>query len=377
MYVPRAQLDTLKRLVEPGKAVLIFGARRVGKTTLLQQFLKDAHLGTLLVTGEDIEVRGYLESQSLEKLRAFVGTHELLAIDEAQYVKQIGLNIKLLIDHVPGLRVVATGSSSFDLARDTGAPLAGRQYTLRLFPLSQMELASIESPHETSARLELRMVYGSYPEAVVATGDEQRQRFLRELAGSALFKDIFQLEGVRKPEKLTRLLRLLAFQIGREASTSELGSQLGMSKGTVDHYLDLLEKVFVICALRGYSRNLRKEVTKSRRYYFWDNGIRNALINNFNTLSVRGDVGELWENYVVMERLKCNEYAGRHADMYFWRTYDRKEIDLVEEQAGRLHGYEIKWSPKPLRAPRDWSTAYPDATFEVIHPKNYLDFITA
>jgi predicted AAA+ superfamily ATPase len=320
-------------------------------------------------------VRSYLESQSIEKLRAFVGDHALLAIDEAQYVNRIGLNLKLLVDHVPDLMIVATGSSAFGLARDTGAPLAGRQFTLRLHPLSQMEISSIEKPHESAANLEMRPMYGSYPEVVLTKDIQRRELLLRELVSSYLFKDIFQLEGIRKPDKITRLVQLLAFQIGNEVSITELGTQLGMSKNTVDHYLNLLEKSFVIHHLSGFSRNLRKEITKSRRYYFWDTGIRNAVINNFNPLDLRNDAGMLWENYIISERRKRNEYTGRFVDSYFWRTYDRKEIDLVEEHAGELHGYEIKWGDKPAFAPKDWSRSYPGAGFEVINRNNYLSFI--
>lgn len=375
MYIERIQLTRLKELIEPGKAVLVFGSRRAGKTTLLDHLIRDSGSGTLYVSGEDIAVRSYLESQSIEKLRAFIGDHTLLVIDEAQYVDRIGLNLKLLVDHVPGLRIVATGSSAFGLARDTGAPLAGRQYTLRLHPLSQMEIGSIEKPHETASSLEMRMLYGSYPDVVLTPDIKRRELLLRELVSSYLFKDIFQLEGIRKPDRITRLVQLLSFQIGGEVSVTELGTQLGMSKNTVDHYLDLLEKSFVIYSLSGFSRNLRKEITKSRRYYFWDNGIRNAAINNFNPLDLRNDVGMLWENYIMSERLKRNEYTGRSVNPYFWRTYDRKEIDLVESFGRELHGYEIKWSAKPVRPPRDWTRSYPEATFQVINRQNYLPFI--
>lgn len=375
MYIEQIQLARLKELIEPGKAVLIFGSRRAGKTTMLEHLIRNAGSGTLFVSGEDITVRSYLESQSIEKLRAFVGNHTLLVVDEAQYVDQIGLNLKLLVDHVPGLRIVATGSSAFGLARDTGAPLAGRQVTLRLHPLSQMEIGSIEKPHETASNLEMRLLYGSYPEIVLTPDIKRRELLLRELVSSYLFKDIFQLESIRKPDRIMRLVGLLAFQIGSEVSMTELGTQLGMSKKTVDRYLDLLEKSFVIYSLSGFSRNLRKEISKSRRYYFWDNGIRNAAINNFNPLELRDDVGMLWENYIIGERMKRNEYTGRFADPYFWRTYDRKEIDLVESFGQELNGYEIKWSDKPVRPPKDWARSYPEATFQVINRQNYLSFI--
>lgn len=329
-----------------------------------------------MVTGEDITVREYLESQSLPKLRSFVGDRRILIVDEAQTIRQVGLNLKMLVDHVPGLKIIATGSSSFELSHQTGEPLTGRQYTLLMLPLAQMEIQAIETPHETRARLEERLIYGSYPEVVLSESNERRELYLKELAGSYLFKDILQLEGIRRADKLVRLLQLLAFQIGREVSVSELGTQLGMSKNTVDRYLDLLEKVFVIHSRPGFSRNLRKEITKSRRYYFVDNGIRNVLINNFNPLVMRDDVGALWENYAIVERMKAMLYQGRTIQSYFWRTYDQKEIDLVEDAAGVLSAFEMKWSPDRLSPPKDWAAAYPGALFKVIHRDAYLDFIS-
>ncbi len=377
-YIPQAQFAQLDNLCEPGKVVVIYGPRRVGKTTLVRRFAEQLSEDVLLVTGEDIAVRDYLESQSITKLSAFVGHHRTLIIDEAQHVRQIGLNLKLLVDHVQGLRIIATGSSSFDLAQQTGEPLTGRKYTLLLLPLAQLELQQIEAPHETRAQLELRLLYGSYPEVVLMSGNQERERYLRELISSYLLKDILQMERVRHADKLLRLVQLLALQVGNEVSVTELGSQLGMNKNTVDRYLDLLEKVFVIYNRRGFSRNLRKEITKSRRYYFYDNGIRNGLINNFNPLSLRDDVGALWENYLMVERLKCNLYLGRDADSYFWRTYDQQEIDLVEEARGNLHAVEAKWSAaSSARVPRGWRRAYPDSSFQVVHRDNYLNFITA
>lgn len=375
MYIPQKQLANLENAAKPGKVAVLYGARRVGKTTLLKKYLESFRGEALFVNGDDIVVRQYLESQSIEKLREFVGNRPLLVVDEAQYVRQIGLNLKLIIDHMPSIRVIATGSSSFDLAKDIGEPLAGRKYVLKLFPLAQMEISHIEKPHETKSRLESRLIYGSYPEVVLMAGNSDREDYLRELISSYLFKDILQLEGIRHADKLQRLLQLLAFQIGKEASLAELGRQLGMSKNTVDRYLDLLEKVFVIYKRSGFSRNLRKEISKNHRYYFFDNGIRNTLINNFNPLSLRNDIGMLWENYVMTERMKKLEYHRQAANAYFWRTYDQKEIDLIEERQGRLFGFEIKWRIGRAKPPKDWSTAYPGASFEVIHQENYLDFI--
>jgi len=347
----------------------------VGKTTLLKKYLEKENNSVLFVNGDDIIVRQYLESQSIQTLRDFIGDHRLLVVDEAQYVDKIGLNLKLIVDHISGIKVIVTGSSSFDLARDVGEPLTGRKYVLKLFPLSQMEISKIEKRHETTASLDSRLIYGSYPEVVLMGDNRRREDYLRELVQSYLFKDILVLEGIRYANKLVRLLQLLAFQIGKQVSFTELGKQLSMSKNTVERYLDLLEKVFVIYKLSGFSRNLRKEITKNQRYFFYDNGVRNALIGNFNPLAVRNDLGELWENYIITERMKRQEYLRSVTNSYFWRTYDKKEIDLVEEREGKLFGYEVKWKKERVKIPQDWTAGYPDAAFEVIHRENYLKFI--
>ena len=376
-YIPHAQLGRLARSVAPSRVVVVYGPRRVGKTTLLRQYMRQHDPDALLVSGEDVDVREYLESQSVARLRALVGRRTTLIVDEAQHVREVGLNLKLLVDHVPGLRIVASGSSSFDLARQTGEPLTGRKRTLLLLPLAQLELAGVETAPETRAQLEMRLIYGSYPEVVLTESIEDREIYLKELIASYLFRDILQLEGVRHADKLLRLLQAVAFQIGGEVSVAELGTRLGMSKNTVERYLDLLEKAYVIYGRLGFSRNLRKEIAKSRRYYFYDNGVRNGLINNFNPIALRDDAGALWENYVMVERLKYNLYTGRRAESYFWRTYDRQEIDLVEERGGRLDGVEMKWTPRPrLRPPRAWREAYPASSFRVVDRENYLDFIT-
>jgi predicted AAA+ superfamily ATPase len=375
MYIPQKQIENLRQLIIPGKVIVIYGPRRVGKTTLLKKYLESENNSVLFVNGDDIIVRQYLESQSIQTLRDFVGNHRLLVVDEAQYVEKIGLNLKLIVDHIPEIKVIVTGSSSFDLARDVGEPLTGRKYVLKLFPLSQMEISKIEKRHETTASLESRLIYGSYPEVVLIRDNRRREDYLRELIQSYLFKDILALEGIRYANKLVRLLQLLAFQIGKQVSFAELGKQLSMSKNTVERYLDLLEKVFVIYRLSGFSRNLRKEITKSQRYFFYDTGVRNALIGNFNPLAVRNDLGELWENYIITERMKRQEYLRKVTNSYFWRTYDKKEIDLVEEREGRLFGYEVKWKKERVKIPQDWTSGYPDAAFEVIHRENYFKFI--
>ena len=376
MYIPQIQLKNLYKLLSPKKAVIVYGPRRCGKTTLLEHFLKDIKEKYLFVTGEDIYVHEHLSSESVEKLKNFVGTNQLLIIDEAQKIKNIGLNIKLILDQIPKIKVIATGSSSFDLAQQIGEPLTGRKFTLKMFPISQLELKNIENPAEIKARLEERLIYGSYPEVILSKNNHFRTNYLRELVSSYLYKDILELDGLRHSDKIIKLLQLLSFQIGKEVSFDELGRQLGMSKNTVDRYLDLLEKAFVIFRLRGFSRNLRKEVSKNHRFYFYDIGVRNALINNFNPLSMRNDIGMLWENYIIAERLKKQEYLNRQANNYFWRTYDKKEIDLIEESGGKLFGYEIKWPEKKPKVPREWLKTYKNSKYQLINKNNYLEFIS-
>ena len=362
-------------MIQPGKAIIIYGPRRCGKTTLLRKMLETVEEDYVFADGEDITVQDYLSSQSIDKLKRFLGEKRLLLIDEAQKIGNIGLNIKLMIDNIPGVKIIATGSSSFGLATQLGEPLTGRKYTLRLFPLAQLELSGVETQVRTEASLESRLIYGSYPEVVLMEDDRRRVLYLKEITESYLYKDILELDGIRHSDKLVRLLQLLAFQIGKEVSYNELASQLGMSKNTVDKYLDLLEKTFVIYRLRGFSRNLRKEVSKNSRYYFYDTGIRNTLINNFNPLPLRDDVGMLWENYIMTERLKKQEYTTLVSNNYFWRTYDRKEIDLIEDREGRLYGYEIKWDDKRSKKPQEWLDTYANSEYLVINRTNYLQFI--
>ena len=376
MYIKQKQLDNLGRALAPGKVVVIYGARRTGKTTLLQQFLRGVEEPYLLVNGEDITVQGYLASQSIEKLSAFVGSNRLLVVDEAQKVPNIGANLKLIVDHIQEMRVIATGSSSFDLARSIGEPLTGRKTTLKLFPLAQLEIGQIEERHQTDANLESRLIYGAYPEVVLTNDNRAREQYLREIVASYLYKDVLEMDGIRHAAKISRLLQMIALQVGKEVSYAELGAGLGMSKNTIERYLDLLEKAFVIQKLSGFSRNLRSEITKNSRYYFLDNGIRNALINNFNPLDLRNDVGSLWESYLVMERLKRQEYLLVHANNYFWRTYSQKEIDFVEEREGKLFGYEMKWGAVRAKAPKGWLENYPNATWQAIDRQNYLELIT-
>lgn len=375
MYIPQLELEHLRKVAIAGLVVVIYGPRRVGKTTLLIKYLENEE-DHIFVSGEDIFVREILSSMSIDALKNFIGDKKLLVIDEAQFIPSIGSNLKLIVDHIPHVRVIATGSSSFDLANHIGEPLTGRKTVIQMYPISQMELNRIETTAEIKARLHTRLVYGSYPEVILMAGDRIRQEYLRELVSSYLFKDILAFEGIRKSKKVIDLLILLAHQVGKEVSHHELATPLSMSKNSVEKYLDLLEQVFVLVNLRGFSRNLRKEVTKTSKYFFYDNGIRNALINHYNPLPLRDDVGILWENYLVMERIKKQHVKQILSHNYFWRTYDQKEIDWIEEREGSLYGFEFKWGETVVKAPKLWLETYPNATFECINTNHYLEFIT-
>ena len=300
---------------------------------------------------------------------------DLLAIDEAQNIPQIGNILKLIVDEIPGVSVLASGSSSFDLFNKTGEPLVGRSTQFLLTPFSQQEIAKTETPLETRQNLEARLIYGSYPELVMLDNFERKTEYLRDIVGAYLLKDILAIDGVKNSGKMRDLLRLIAFQLGCEVSYDELGKQLGMSKTTVEKYLDLLEKVFVVYRLGAYSRNLRKEVTKAGKWYISDNGILNAIIGAFSPLAIRQDVGALWENYIIGERRKANFNDGLHKEFYFWRTYDKQEIDLIEERADGLTALEFKWGNKIPAVPKAFHEAYPHAEFHVVNRGNYLGFI--
>ncbi|MFC1566445.1 ATP-binding protein [bacterium] len=376
MYIYQKQLENTIKYFSPNKVLVIYGPRRTGKTTLLKHLVRRINKKYIFVSGEDIGIQEQLSSQSIEKLKAFIADNEFLIIDEAQKINNIGLNLKLIVDHIPNIKIIATGSSSFDLAKHIGEPLTGRKHTLKIFPLSQMELNTIETKHVTDSKLEERLIFGSYPEVIISKNNEQKISYLKEIVNSYLYKDILELDGIRNSDKILRLLQLLVFQIGKKISFNELGTHLGMSKNTIDRYLDLLEKTFVIFKLRGFSRNLRKEITKNHKYYFYDIGIRNALINNFNPLSMRDDIGMLWENYIIAERIKKQEYVNIYSNNYFWQTYDQKEIDFIEEREGKLFAFEIKWKESKVKIPIDWQNNYKNSEFSVITNENYLDFIS-
>jgi len=368
--------EPLEQYVQPNRVLLIYGPRRVGKTTLLQNLLSQTSLKYKLDSGDNIRTQQILSSQDFGQILAYVEGYELLAIDEAQNIPNIGMGLKIIVDQVAGIRVIATGSSAFELAGQVGEPLTGRKRTLVLYPMAQSELCATFNRFELGEKLADFLIFGCYPEVLQAPTRAQRAEIISEIANSYLLKDILSFDRVKSSRTLLDLLKLLAFQIGNEVSLNELATQLGVEVRTVQRYLDLLEKAFVIIRLSGFSRNLRQEVTSKAKYYFLDTGIRNALIAQFNSPEQRNDLGQLWENFVVVERLKYRTYAAIPANMYFWRTYDQQEIDLVEERDGRLFGYECKWSPKkPVAAPRSWAEAYPEAEFSIVHPKNYQNLV--
>lgn len=371
-YIKKPILEKISQ--KQNKAIIIYGPRQSGKTTLLNDLKNEIDGGIRMESGENRDVHEWLGSQSLTKLKSFIGSAKTLIIDEAQKISQIGLNIKIIVDSLPDVRVIATGSSSFELSSQIGEPLVGRKWQFFLFPAAQLELARIEHISETKQLLSERMIYGGYPETIISPDAAKKREVLDSILDNYLFKDILALEDIRKSGKLIDLLKLIAFQIGHEVSLRELGNNLGLNIATVERYLDLLEKSFVIKRVGGFARNLRKEISKTSRYYFIDNGVRNAVIKNFNNLDTRDDVGELWENYLFAERMKKREYMKIYANEYFWRTYDKKEIDLVEERDGKLYGFEFKWS-KGAKPPKDWLAAYKEAEFKTINQENYLEFI--
>ncbi len=364
----------LKNSFKKQKVTILLGARRVGKTIVLQK-LFDAYDGEKLwLNGEDNDTKLLLQNRSIANYKAILQQTTLLIIDEAQHIPEVGWIVKLMIDSIQPLHIVITGSSAFDIAQ-SGYPLVGRSITQYLYPVAQYELAHVENRLQTQQQLESRMLYGAYPEQLGLENAAEKQVYLKDIVNTYLLKDILEFEQIKNASQLRKLLELLAYQIGSEVSENELAQSLSISKNTVAKYLDLLAKVFVIFPLGGYSKNLRKETSKSKKWYFYDNGIRNAIINNFSFLATRQDVGPLWENYVLAERKKHNNEIGNDALSYFWRTYDQQEIDYIEANADALTAVELKWKKQAAKIPIAFKNAYQDASFEIVHQENYLDWI--
>lgn len=368
--------EKILEALQPNKVIVLLGPRRVGKTFLLNRVIQHLDEPYLLMNGEDLITTQTLERRSIVHYKNILADTKLLIIDEAQKIPEIGKILKLMIDEIQGLKIIVTGSSAFDVNRYTGEPLTGRKKTFHLFPLSEKELSQKESFLEKQEQLRHRLIFGNYPELTHIESTEEKVKYLKEIVNSYLLKDILTFENIQNADKLLKLLQLIAFQVGGEISYNELATKLGMSRNTVEKYLDLLSKVFIIHRVGGFSRNLRKEVAKNQKWYFYDNGIRNAIIANLGPINLRNDIGQLWENYVISERIKKQFYSNMLVYNYFWRTYDQQEIDWIEDRGGHLFAYEFKWNEKrKTTSPKAWEKGYPKATFNVINKVNYLEWL--
>ena len=355
------------------KVIVLLGARQVGKTTLLSE-LQEGAGKVLSLNCDNVDDVLLLESKTSTELKYLLSSYDLVFIDEAQRVKNIGLTLKMIGDLKLKTQVVVTGSSSFDMSNEVNEPATGRLIEYNLYPFSLSELAIDTSEREEKRLLETRMIYGLYPEVVTEPGDAKR--ILMGLTNNYLYKDLFMYRGIKKPDLIQKLVRALALQLGNEVSNKELRSLIGVDRGTIETYINLLEKCFVVFRLDSFSRNLRNEIKKGKKIYFYDNGIRNAVLSNFAPLELRNDVGALWENLMVSERVKRNSYLGDFAQLFFWRTHEQQEIDLVEEQDGVLRTFEFKWNDKVKgKRPKSFFDTYPNSTYEVVTPENYWDFV--
>ncbi len=355
-----------------GKAVLLFGPRQTGKTTLLRQITGKLSKSVLWLDAEEAIVRSQLSDANISGLKKLIGNHEIVVIDEAQKVSHIGSTLKLITDHLTDVQLLVSGSSSLELAEETSEPLTGRKFEFFLFPLSYGELRSHHGWMEEQRLLDQRLIFGAYPEVVTSIGNTAE--LLSLLAGSYLYKDIFKYKDLRRPELLEKLLQALALQLASQISYNEIGQTIGADTETVKRYIELLEKTFVIFKLPSFSRNLRNELKKSRKIYFYDNGIRNALLNNFSPIELRNDKGALWENFLVNERMKYTHYQGIRSNRYFWRTQQQQEIDYIEERDGKLYAWEFKWTqPTVAKAPVTFTKAYPNHEFDLVS-RDRFDF---
>lgn len=366
--------EQIKKRLYRGKVIIVLGPRQVGKTTLLQMLTADSDRRVVVWNCDEPDIRRKLAEPSSTQLGAETANADLILIDEAQRVQNIGITLKLLVDNYPEKQVVVTGSSAIELSNSINEPLTGRKYEYVMYPFSAEELIKEFGATEERRMLERRLIYGSYPEVVNLAGEERET--LTNLVSSYLYKDIFSFQDVRKPEIIEQLLQALALQVGSEVSFNELGRLLGLTSITIQRYIDLLEKSYVVFHLRSFSRNVRNELKKSRKFYFYDNGVRNALIGDYKPLALRNDTGALWENYVISERMKHNASSGFYGKSYFWRTQQQQEVDYLEDYDGVLHAYEFKWNP--VRQPRltdTFAKGYPDHTFTVVTPENYQGFV--
>lgn len=377
-YADMYQRDLLKTIQDKcfrGKVIMLVGARQVGKTTLLKTFVGEQTAEVLFLNCDDPFTASLMSSRNISQLRMMLGSAKIVLIDEAQKVDNIGITMKMMVDNFPDVQVIATGSSAFELRNKMNEPLTGRKYEYQLFPISTNEICKSDGLVEANRLLEFRLIYGSYPD--ILTHGNEAHELLNQLADSYLYKDVLATDNLRKPELLNKLLRALAFQVGSEVSHNELSKTIGSDPKTVERYIELLEKCFVIFRLNGLSRNLRNELKKAKKIYFYDNGVRNAVIQQFAPLNMRNDVGALWENFVISERIKYNHYRGHYCNTYFWRTSLQQEIDYIEERDGRYTAFEMKLNRKKGRSafPQSFLNAYPIADTAVITTDNYLNYL--
>lgn len=372
--IHRTLENTIMSLLETRKAIIIMGARQVGKSTLLSKMLSGRD-DVIWMNGDEIDVQALFSQMTSTRIRTILSAHHILVVDEAQRIPDIGLRLKLITDQVPEIQVIATGSSSFELASKVNEPLTGRKREFLMFPVTFGEMVSHTNLIEELRMIPHRMIFGYYPEVVSSPGKERA--VLKELTDSYLYRDILSLEGINKPDKLVRLLQALAFQIGSQVSYNEVSQLVGLDPKTIERYVDILEKSYIIFRLGSFSRNLRNELKNSRKIYFWDLGIRNAVIGNLSQVESRTDVGALWENFVITERMKRLSYNGSFAQTWFWRTQQQKEIDYIEEEDGQLNAYEFKWNKNKnqIKVPSSFASAYPEASFHLITPQNVDEFI--
>jgi uncharacterized protein len=378
MWIERDLSLKIISYIIPWKVLVLYGPRQIWKTSLIKKILEQNFQNEkiLILSWEDRDVSNVFSSQSSINIWNFIKWYTLIFIDEAQKIDNIWLNLKILVDTNPNIKVVVTWSSSFHLKNSFGEPLVGRKFTYKLFPISTRELKQSKNMFEVVWWLEDRLIYWWYPAIFKESmTNDEKKIYLKDIVENYLYKDVLELDEIRHRKKLIDLLALLAFQIWSEVSLSELGKSLGLSAATVDKYLYYLEESFIIYRLRWLSRNLRKEITKTCRYYFYDNWVRNAIIQNFNSISIRNDIWMLWENFLVMERLKKQEYCWLYRNNYFWRTHDQKEIDWIEEYDWWLHTYEFKYTKNQVKAPKLFIDTYPWSTFEVVNKDNFLDFV--
>ena len=371
--ITRELEEIIRNQLFKGKAIILMGSRQTGKTSLLHTIFAQRE-DVVWLNGDDIGVQSTIAQINTDRWRMVIGDKRVLIIDEAQQISDIGLRMKLVTDQIKDVQLIATGSSSFELANRLNEPLTGRKWEYRLYPLSFAEMVRHHGLISERNLLEHRLIYGYYPEVVTSPGDEQK--VLESLTDSYLYKDVLAFGGVKKSSKLTLLLQALAFQVGSQISYSELSRTVGIDAKTVETYIDILEKAYIVFRLSSFSRNLRTELKHSKKVYFYDNGVRNAVISNFSPVQQRTDIGALWENFVISERLKRNEYKQHFCNRYFWRTHSQKEIDYIEEYDGKLHTYEFKYNPrKAASLPKDFGATYPECTFSEITPSNMEEFI--